>query len=169
MLDALQCTESLVKISNKFNHISVIYFQKIAQKQPKIVLSACMKLFETSKLENYLINFKTSLWFIQDLGLVLFDGHKDEVSGKNLCFWQYFEGKLSSKMDQNHQFCVFVVSALTLNSKWLFRDCLCLMKDVLLVEISANSSHICRRKSPETSQRGLFHGCCIATKTFKNL
>ena len=35
---------SLVKMSSKFDHISVGYVQKIAQKQPKIVLS---------KLENY--------------------------------------------------------------------------------------------------------------------
>ena len=48
MPDALQCIASLVKISNKFDHISVGYVQKTAQKQPKIVLSAGMK-----KLENY--------------------------------------------------------------------------------------------------------------------
>ena len=53
MPDALQCIESLVKISNKFDHISVGYVQKTAQKQPKIVLSAGMKTFEISKLENY--------------------------------------------------------------------------------------------------------------------
>ena len=38
------------KISNKFDHFSVGYVQKTAQKQPKIVLSAGMKI---SKLENY--------------------------------------------------------------------------------------------------------------------
>ena len=43
------------------------------------------------------------------------------------------------------------------------------MKDVPLVEISANSSHICMRKGPETPQKGPFHGCSIATKTFENL
>ena len=53
MPDALQCIASLVKISNKFDHISVGYVQKTAQKQPKIVLSAGMKTFEISKLENY--------------------------------------------------------------------------------------------------------------------
>ena len=53
MPDALQCIESLVKISNKFDHISVGYVQKTAQEQPKIVLSAGMKTFEMSKLENY--------------------------------------------------------------------------------------------------------------------
>ena len=53
MPDALQCIESLVKISNKFDHISVGYVQKTAQKQPEIVLSAGMKTFEISKLENY--------------------------------------------------------------------------------------------------------------------
>ena len=53
MPDALQCIESLVKISNKFDHISVGYVQKTAQKQPKIVLSAGMKTFQISKLENY--------------------------------------------------------------------------------------------------------------------
>ena len=52
MPDALQCIESLVKISNKFDHISVGYVQKTAQKQPKIVLSAGMKTVEISKLEN---------------------------------------------------------------------------------------------------------------------
>ena len=37
----------------KFDHISVGYIQKTAQKQPKIVPSAGMKTFEISKLENY--------------------------------------------------------------------------------------------------------------------
>ena len=40
MLDALCYIASLVKISNKFDHISVGYDQKTAQKQPKIVPSA---------------------------------------------------------------------------------------------------------------------------------
>ena len=53
MPDALQCIPSLVKISNKFDHISVSYVQKTAQKQPKIVLSAGMKTFGISKLKNY--------------------------------------------------------------------------------------------------------------------
>ena len=53
MLDTLQCIASLIKISNKFDHISVGYIQKTAQKQPKIVLSGGMKTFEISKLENY--------------------------------------------------------------------------------------------------------------------
>ena len=57
MPDALQCTASLVKISNKFDHISVSYVQRTAQKQPKFVLFAGMKLFEILKLKNYLINF----------------------------------------------------------------------------------------------------------------
>ena len=57
MPDALQCIESLVKISNKFDHISVDYVYKTTQKQPKIVLFAGMKIFEISKFENYLINF----------------------------------------------------------------------------------------------------------------
>ena len=103
---------------------------------------------------------------------MLFDSHKDVVSGKKFGFWPYFVffgGKLDPKMDQNHQIWVRSVSTLTLNFERLFRDCLCLMKDVPLVEISANSSHICRRKGPETSQKGPFHGCCIATKTFENL
>ena len=53
----------------------------------------------------------------------------------------------------------------------ILRGCsesVCLMKDVALVEISANLSHICRRKGLETLQKGQFHGCCIATKTFEN-
>ena len=81
------------------------YVQNVTQKQPKIVLSAGMKLFEISKLENYLINFIRILWFIWDLGLALFDSHKDVDSGKNSGFWQYFGfsgGKLGPKMDQNH-------------------------------------------------------------------
>ena len=53
MPDALHCIASLVKISNKFDDISVGYVQKTTQKQPKIVLSAGMKTFEISKLENY--------------------------------------------------------------------------------------------------------------------
>ena len=56
MPDALQCIASLVKISNKFDDISVGYLQKTIQKQPKIVLSARMKTFEFSKLENYKSN-----------------------------------------------------------------------------------------------------------------
>ena len=40
MPDALCCIASLVKISKKFDHVSVGYVQKIAQKQPKIVPSA---------------------------------------------------------------------------------------------------------------------------------
>ena len=57
MPDALQCIASLVKISNKSDHISLGYVRKTALKQPKIVLPPGMKLFEISKLENYLINF----------------------------------------------------------------------------------------------------------------
>ena len=53
MPDALHCIASLVKISNKFDRISVGYIQKTAQKQPKIVLSAGMKTFVISKLENH--------------------------------------------------------------------------------------------------------------------
>ena len=53
MPHALQCIASLVKISNKFDNISVTYVQKTDQKQPKIVLSAGMKTFQISKLENY--------------------------------------------------------------------------------------------------------------------
>ena len=90
MPDALQCIASLVKISNKFDRISVGYVQKNAQKQPKIELSAGMKTFEISKLENYLINFVRILWFIWDLGLVFFDSHKDVVFGKSFGFWWYF-------------------------------------------------------------------------------
>ena len=52
MPDELQCISSLVKISNKFDLISLGYIQKTAQKEPKIVLSADMKTFEISKLEN---------------------------------------------------------------------------------------------------------------------
>ena len=53
MPDALHCIASLVQISHKYDHISVGYVQKTAQKQPKIVLTAGMKTFEISKLENY--------------------------------------------------------------------------------------------------------------------
>ena len=53
MPNALHCIASLVKISNKFDHISVCYVQKTAQKQLRIVLSAGMEAFEISKLKNY--------------------------------------------------------------------------------------------------------------------
>ena len=53
MPDALRCIALLVKMSNKFDHISVAYIQKTAQKQPKIVLCAGMKTSEISRLENY--------------------------------------------------------------------------------------------------------------------
>ena len=108
---ALQCVASLVQIWNKFDHISVGYVQKTAQKQPKSVLSAGLKLFEISKLESYLIDFIRILWFIWDMGLVLFDSHKDVVW---FGFWQYFGfsgGKLGPKTDQNHQLWVCPVSA----------------------------------------------------------
>ena len=52
MPDALHYIASLVKISNEFDHISVGYIQKTAQKQPKIVLSAGMKTFEISRTTN---------------------------------------------------------------------------------------------------------------------
>ena len=45
---------------------------------------------------------------------MLFDSHKDVVSGKNFGFWQYFGfsgGKLGPQMDQNHQLWVRPVSA----------------------------------------------------------
>ena len=53
MPDPLQCIASLVKIPNKFDHISVGYIEKTAQKQPKLVHSSGIKTFEISKLENY--------------------------------------------------------------------------------------------------------------------
>ena len=53
MPDELQYIASLVKISNKSDHVSVGYIQKTTQKKPKTVLSAVMKTFEISKLENY--------------------------------------------------------------------------------------------------------------------
>ena len=52
MPNALRCIASLFKVSNEFDHISVGYVQKATQKQPKTVLSAGMKTFEISKLEN---------------------------------------------------------------------------------------------------------------------
>ena len=53
MPDALQCIPSLIKIANKFDHISVGYDLKSAQKQPKTVLSASKTTFEISKLKSY--------------------------------------------------------------------------------------------------------------------
>ena len=53
MPNALRCIASLVEISNEFEHISVGYVQKTAQKQPTTVLSTGMKTIEISKLENY--------------------------------------------------------------------------------------------------------------------
>ena len=52
MPDALYCIASLVQISNKFDHISVGYVQKTAQKQPEMVLTAGMGTFEISKFKN---------------------------------------------------------------------------------------------------------------------
>ena len=48
---ALQRIASLVKILNKFDHTSVGYVQKTAQKQPKIVLSADM-IWKHLKFQN---------------------------------------------------------------------------------------------------------------------
>ena len=53
MPDALYYIASLVKISNKFDNISVGYVQKTAQKHPNIVLFAGMETPEILKLENY--------------------------------------------------------------------------------------------------------------------
>ena len=88
MHDALQYIASLVKISNKLDYISDGYVYKTAQKQHKIVFSAGMNLFEISKLKIYLINFIRILLFIWDLGLMLFDSHKDVFSEKKIGFWQ---------------------------------------------------------------------------------
>ena len=57
MPDALQCIVSLVKISNKFDNISVGYAQKTAEKQHKIVLSTSMKLFEIQNSRITVLNF----------------------------------------------------------------------------------------------------------------
>ena len=103
---------------------------------------------------------------------MLFDSHKDVVSEEVFGFWQYFGfsgGKLGPKMDQKPSALCTSCFHLTLNFERLFKNCFCFMKDVPLVEISANSSHICRRKGRKTSQKEPFHGCCIATKTFENL
>ena len=105
MHDALQYIAILFKLSNKVEHIPVGYIQKTAQKQPEIVLSAGVKVFEIYKLNNYLINFLRILWFICDLAVGSFDAQKVLVSGKNFGFWQYFwfsGGKFGRKMDQNH-------------------------------------------------------------------
>ena len=62
----------------------------------------------------FLIKFIRILWFIWDLVLMLFDSHKEVVSGRVLFFWQYFEfsrGKLGPKIDQNLQLWVRPVSA----------------------------------------------------------
>ena len=53
MVDALCCIALLVKMSDKFDHISVGYAHKTAQKQPKIRLSVGMEKFVISRLENY--------------------------------------------------------------------------------------------------------------------
>ena len=53
MPNALHCIALLVKISNIFDNISGVYVQKTAQKQSKIVLSAGIKTFGISRLENY--------------------------------------------------------------------------------------------------------------------
>ena len=67
-------------------------------------------------------------------------------------------------MDQNHQLWVHPVSALALNFERLFKECLCLTKDVPLVEILTNFSHICRRKGPEPPQRGHFMDAALPRK-----
>ena len=46
MHDALQYIAILFKLSNKVEHIPVGYIQKTAQKQPEVVLSAGVKVFE---------------------------------------------------------------------------------------------------------------------------
>ena len=119
-----------------------------------------MKLFEVSKLENYLIIFIRILWFIWDVGLLLFDSHKDFFF-----FLQYFVlsgGKLVPEIDQNHRLCVCLDSISIL--KPLFEDCLYLIKGVRLVKISTNSIHISGRKGLETPQNGPFHGFCMAIR-----
>ena len=58
-----------------------------------------------------------------------------------MVFWEHFEfsgGKLGPKMVQNDELWVRLVSIKRLNFEILFIDYLCRLKDVPLVEISAN-------------------------------
>ena len=101
-----------------------------------------------------------------NLGLVLFDSQKDVVSANNFGFWQDFGfsgegggGRGSCRTEIiNFGYALFLP---IINFGRLLRGCVCLKKDVPLVEILANLSQIL--------QNGPFHGCCIATKTFQNL
>ena len=101
---------------------------------------------------------------------MLFDSQKDSVSEKKFDFWQYF-GFSGVNWVQKWTKIINFGYVLFLLKHLILRDCsesVCLMKDVALVKISANLSHVCRRKGPQTLQKGPFHGCCIATKIFEN-
>ena len=127
MFDALQCIAYLVKLPNKGNHISVGYVQTIAQKQ--LVLSVDMKLFEIQKLESYLINFTRILWFVWDLGLVLFDS---QIDLEKILVFSNILGFLWVNWAQNWIKIINFGHVLFLpifNSERLFGSCVFLMKN----------------------------------------
>ena len=103
---------------------------------------------------------------------MLFDSHKDVVSGKILVFGNIlgFPGvNWAQKWTKTVNF-----GYVPFPLKHLFlKDCsatiFCSYERLPLVETLANSSHIWGRKGPEAPQKGPFHKCCIATKTFENL
>ena len=99
---------------------------------------------------------------------MLFDSCKNAVFGKILVFGNIFAfpGINWVQNGPNHHFWICLISALTLNFERLFRGCLFFIR-LLLVRISANSSHIWGRKGPGIPQKQPFCGCCIAKKHFK--
>ena len=102
-----------------------------------------------------------------DLSRMLFDSHKNVVSGKNFAFWKYFRFSGGKLGDQNHQLWVRPISAQTLNFERLLRDYLFLMKYVPQVEISTNLSHISAERAQKPPKRGHFMDAALPRKHLK--
>ena len=99
---------------------------------------------------------------------MLFHIHKDAVSGKILFLGNilgFLGVNRAQKWTKNVKF-GYVLFPL---KHLILKDCSDTAFALSLVEISANSNHIWRRKGPETPQKRLFYGCCIGTKTFEIL
>ena len=100
---------------------------------------------------------------------MLFDSHKDVVSGKNFGFWQYFcflVEKLDPKWTKtiNFGYVLFPLKHLILKDLHFNQHFL-----TYLWSKFQETRVIFTEEGPETPQKGPFHGYCIAMKTFENL
>ena len=118
------------------------------------------------------VNFIRILWFIWDLVLVLFDIHKYVVSGTILVFSNIlgFPGvNWAQKWTTtfNFGYVLFPLKHLIL------KDCLetvfVLWDTTYRWSNFQQTVHYLGEKGLRNPPKGLFHGCCIATKTFQHL